>query len=54
MLFTGDKNNVVLRFDQVTYTGYIENNTTDIGPIVVIDGYTDDVTFGLYGGNNQS
>lgn len=43
-------NDSPLGFDRVTYLGSILNNIADIGPVTIVEGYTDDVTLGLYGG----
>ncbi|XP_063621462.1 uncharacterized protein LOC134793737 isoform X1 [Cydia splendana] len=39
----------ILGFEQASYLGSIENNALSIEPIVLNEGYTDDVTFTLFG-----
>ncbi|XP_047019977.1 uncharacterized protein LOC124630244 isoform X2 [Helicoverpa zea] len=38
-----------LEFDRVTYLGTIQNDVAHVGPITIIQGFTDDVTLALYG-----
>nr|XP_049703137.1 protocadherin Fat 1 isoform X2 [Helicoverpa armigera]XP_049703142.1 protocadherin Fat 1 isoform X6 [Helicoverpa armigera] len=38
-----------LEFDRVTYLGTIQNDVAQVGPITIIQGFTDDVTLALYG-----
>ncbi|XP_063890211.1 uncharacterized protein LOC135116703 [Helicoverpa armigera] len=38
-----------LGFDRVTYLGTIQNDVAQVGPITIIQGFTDDVTLALYG-----
>lgn len=40
----------VLGFDRVSYEGSIENNTVNLMPIVLREGYTPEVRFTLHGG----
>ncbi|XP_063890391.1 uncharacterized protein LOC110384111 [Helicoverpa armigera] len=43
-----------LGFDRVTYLGTIQNDVAQVGPITIIQGFTDDVTLALYGGKFPS
>lgn len=40
----------ILGFDRTSYVGSLENNTVQLEPIILSEGFTSAVTFTLHGG----
>lgn len=51
VLFTEITSDLILGFEQVSYSGSIAHGNLDLEPIMLIEGFTEQVSFTLLGGN---
>lgn len=47
---TGFSSPGLMRFEQISYQGSIKDGVMHLDPIVLIEGFRDDITFSLHGG----